>query len=81
MKVKIKEAIHELQVTHVTLSHDLDDIECTKMYMFFCPRCQNPLVQYQGYVVSIMPGKSPIPLPVYIKCPNCKNLYSFNALI
>lgn len=81
MQVVIKEATHELQVTHVTLSYDLDDLNKDKMYMFFCFRCKNPIVQYQGSVVSIMPGKSPIPLPVYVKCINCKKLYSFNALI
>jgi hypothetical protein len=81
MKVVIRNEIRELQVTHVTLAHDLDDPEGAKLKMFFCYNCQNPIAQYQGHVCSIMPGRSAVPLPIYIKCPNCKILYSIQAIV
>lgn len=81
MLVIIKDVKKEIKVTNVTLSYDIDDIAEDKLKMFFCMQCQNPVAQYQGEVLSIMPGATPVRLPIIIKCPHCKHLYRFNAII
>jgi RNase P subunit RPR2 len=81
MLVTIKNIPKEIKVTNVTLSYDIDDIKEDKLKMFFCYNCQNPVAQYQGEVLSIMPGATPVRLPIIVKCPHCKKLYRFNAII
>jgi hypothetical protein len=81
MQVTIKDQTKEIQVTSVTLSYDVNDIKGDKLKMFFCYNCQNPIAQYHGKVLSILPGRTNVPLPIYVKCSHCKNLYSINAII
>jgi hypothetical protein len=81
MQVTIKDKTREIKVTSITLSYDIDDIKEDKLKMFFCYNCQNPVAQYQGEVLSILPGATPIRLPIIVKCPHCKHLYSFNAIV
>lgn len=81
MRAIIREQVKEVPVTTVILQSDVDDQAEERLKMFFCYNCQNPVAQYNGHVFAIMPGKSPVSLPVYIKCPNCKKLYSIQGII
>lgn len=80
MQVIIKEEVHEIPVTSVWLAKDPLDPEGYRLKMFFCPNCQNPVIQYKGHIVTIVPGACPSKLPILAKCSNCKMRYLFEAL-
>jgi hypothetical protein len=81
MQRQIRGEIKELTVTQVTIAIDPNDTAGDNLHMFHCFNCRNWIAQYQGYIFMIAPGRSPCALPVYVKCPNCRTLYSFNAII
>ena len=39
-----------------------------KVKMFFCFNCRIPLIEYQGKVMSIIPGRSPYVPATILKC-------------
>jgi len=39
-----------------------------KVKMFYCYNCRIPLIEYQGNVVSIIPGRSPYTPATILKC-------------
>ena len=39
-----------------------------KVKMFFCFNCRIPLIEYQGNVASIIPGRSPYVPATILKC-------------
>jgi RNase P subunit RPR2 len=81
MKVTIKNEEKNVQVTQVTLRYDNDDLKEERLKMFFCFNCQNEVIQYKGRVVRIMPFAPYVKLPVFVKCRNCKTLYSFQDIV
>jgi RNase P subunit RPR2 len=83
MQVLLKGQVKDLQVTSVILAKDKEDKEGLKLKMFFCPNCQNPLLQYRGCIVWILPGPMPIELPVFIKCSNshCGKVYCVSSVV
>lgn len=83
MKYFVAGVSRNIQITTVTLSHDIDDIYNENMYVFHCIRCGTPILQYQGFVASIMPGLAPIKLPTILRCRNskCKHSYSFQTIV
>jgi hypothetical protein len=70
-----------LSVIDVIIGIDEEDSE--NLNAFFCPYCHNqqPLLQYQGKIISITPGHAPIRLPLIKRCSGCKRNYSFNSII
>ena len=83
MQVKIKDEVKNVQVTSVTLAHDMNDEFGMNLYMFHCIRCGSPILQYQGFVTHIVPGLVPTTLPMILRCNNsrCKHYYSFQSLV
>lgn len=75
--------INDVQITSVILHRDKTDKEHTKLYLFHCIRCGNPVVQYQGFIVNILPGMAPIELPIVVRCNNssCKHKYAMSAVV
>lgn len=51
--------------------------------MFYCPHCRFPVAQYEGSVVTILPGSSPSKLPLIAQCRgrNCGIKYIFNLML
>lgn len=51
--------------------------------MFYCPRCRFPILQFEGELVTILPGSSPSKLPIAIQCRgrDCGIKYRFNLMI
>lgn len=51
--------------------------------MFYCPKCRFPILQFEGEIVTILPGGSPSRLPLVIQCrgQNCGRKYMFNLMI
>ena len=80
MEVTILERKQNIQVTSVIIGLDKNDPNGEMLHMFFCPNCQNPICQYKGRLVSIMPGASPLKLPVLIRC-RCKRVYQIDDVV
>ena len=38
--------------------------------MYYCPDCREPIVRYKGDIVCEIPGESPKPYPLEVKCKN-----------
>ena len=73
----------EVSIPLIDVIISSDDDNPTNLNAFFCPYCRNPqpLLQYQGKIISITPGHAPIKLPLIKRCSNCKRNYSFNSII
>lgn len=69
--------IKTIQVTSVVLVHSDDDL----MKMFFCNDCRESVFQYQGRIISIMPGTPPETVPFLIKCKRCHKAYRIIDII
>jgi len=70
MHVMIRNESKELFVTSVTLATDPRDIDGSEINPFYCFRCQNFIGKFQGRVLGIMPGFSPVQLPFLFTCDN-----------
>jgi len=83
MKFVTTKEINETQITHVILHRDVNDLKNERLYLFHCVKCGNAVVQYQGFVVQILPGLAPISLPIVARCNNstCRQKYAFSALV
>lgn len=75
MDVIILDKKKNIKVTSVIIGHDEEDEKNEKLHMFFCPNCQNPICQYIGRIVRIIPGSTPLTLPVLLKCLRCGKVY------
>jgi hypothetical protein len=75
--------VKTIQVTSVILSHDYNDPTGANLYAFHCHRCGNVVIQYKGFVVSVLPGLAPVKLPTILRCQNskCKQHYSFQTIV
>ena len=81
MDVIIIDKKRSLKVTSVVIGRDLNDLEGEKLHMFFCYNCQNPICQYIGKVISILPGSTPLSLPILLKCGRCGKIYQITDII
>ena len=73
--------LKQIALTTVTLSHDMDDPQGARLHMFFCCNCGTPLGQYKGFVYSIHPGSTNVPLPWIQRCDTCKHKFGINAIV
>ena len=71
MKILIKEGIKYIDV--ITVAIIRNDSEQFKMWN--CPTCKNPVFQYKGNVINIVPGYAPTEIPIITQCNNCKQKY------
>lgn len=78
MKITTPAGSTDIKVQTITLSHLRD--EPTRVYLFHCFRCGNPMNQVQGGITRIFPGLSPTPTVTIIqKCKQCGELYTFQT--
>lgn len=73
--------LQQMPLTTVTLSHDIDDPAGSRVHMFFCYNCGTPMGQYKGFVYSMMPGASGVPLPWIQRCDTCKRKFAINSIV
>lgn len=78
MQIFIKKLLKNVPVTTVILGKDWDDPQGHNLHMFFCFNCQNPLVQYKGFVTKILPGDLNEPVGAYLRCDNCGRVYNIH---
>lgn len=71
----------QMPVTSVILDRDPLDVQGNRVYMFHCSRCGCPVTQYQGDIISIMPGAVPHVTAVIAQCEKCKRRYLFRSIV
>ena len=83
MEIHLKDEVRELRVISVVLDRDHDDPYGYRLKMWFCPNCQNPVIQYKGEMSYVLPGDLGIAPSTYIKCSNsrCRKIYSFQSIV
>lgn len=69
-----------IEVTSVIIGHDPKDPQGNIAHMFFCYNCQNPIAQYIGRVLRIIPGSTPLSLPVLLKC-RCGKVFQIEDIL
>lgn len=69
----------KVAITSVYLEKFVDG----SIHKFFCSDCRNAVCQYQGEVVSIVPGLAPSSLPLLVQCSNekCRRKYQFISFV
>lgn len=81
MKVIIKDNTEDIKVTTITLARDVQDPDGYRLKMFHCPTCGNPVIQFKGRVIYMMPGGAPVSMGTVAMCSKCKNRYLFDAIL
>jgi len=81
MDVIILDKVRTMDVVSITINSDKKDPEGKKVKMWFCPNCQNPCFQYTGKLISVVPGSTPSPVRVIIKCLRCGTIYQINDIL
>lgn len=81
MDVTILDKKINLNVTSVIIASDPQDTKNQILHMLFCINCQNPLCQYIGKVIRIVPGTTPLSLPIILKCNRCKRIYQIEDIL
>ena len=52
-----------------------------ELELFYCPKCRYPLLQYQGDIVTLLPGTSQSRLPIVVQCRSCSHKYMFHFIV
>lgn len=81
MDVIILNTKRNIDVTSVIISSDKKDKENNIVHMFFCYNCQNPIAQYVGKILRIIPGSTPLSLPILLKCLRCGIVYQIEDIL
>lgn len=66
MKLKIRDQVKDMDVVTVSLVENFTN----NAKMFHCPTCRNPIFQYKGRLVKILPGYTPTKIPTIHRCSN-----------
>ena len=79
MKISVRDQIKDIDVVTVTLVEHRG----SGFKMFNCPTCKNPIFQYKGRLVSIVPGYTPTKIPVVKQCSNnnCRQKYLLSTIV
>ena len=79
MKILIREQIKDIDVITVAIAENFTN----NMKMFNCPTCKNPVFQYKGRLVSIIPGFAPTEVPTIVQCSNsnCRQKYLISIIL
>jgi len=50
--------------------------------IFYCHQCRYPVFQYEGDIVTLLPGSVPSPLPILCQCKgkNCGHKYVLHPM-
>ena len=81
MDVIILKTAKHIDVTSVILTADPHDKLGKDLHMFFCFNCQNPIAQYIGKIIRIVPGSTPLSLPILLKCLRCGKIYQMEDIL
>lgn len=84
MRFRIKGKIADLDVTTVVLEYNPNIIQKDMpegLMLWHCPIDNQPLFQYSGKQVMIIPGRVPTKLPVIAQCSKCKTKYLIVSII
>ena len=79
MRILIREEIKDIDVVTVAIVENYTD----NFKMFNCPTCKNPIFQYKGRLVAILPGYAPTEVPIVIQCSNsnCRQKYLLKTIV
>jgi uncharacterized protein with PIN domain len=80
MKFHIRGKEIEEDVTSVVLQFKAED-SLESLLLWHCPICTEPLFQFSGKMISIIPGSTPTKIPVIVDCRKCKNKYLINSIV
>ena len=84
MKFQIRGQSVDVDLTSVILEYNpiLDENETLEsLILWHCPICNQPLFQYSGKVIMIVPGKTPTKIPVIVNCEKCHHKYLINSIL
>ena len=84
MRFKIQGKSIDLEVTTIVLEYNPNIIQNDSpegLILWHCPIDNQPLFQYSGRQVMIIPGMVPTRLPVIKECPKCKTKYLVVSII
>lgn len=80
MQFRIKGVPIDVSVTTVVLDSHLTDTP-EGLILWHCPIDNQPLFQYSGKQVMIIPGMVPTNVPIIIQCSKCKQKYLIVSII
>jgi len=81
MLFQIRNIPTEIDVTSVILSYNTREADFNNLILWHCPICNQPLFQYTGKVLMIVPGMTPATSPpILIACARCKHKYLVNSI-
>lgn len=84
MRFSILGKIADVNVTTVVLEANQNIIQKDSpegLLMWHCPIDNQPLFQYSGRQVMIVPGMVPTPLPILHECQKCRTKYLIISMI
>ncbi len=81
MKFQIQGKIADLTVTTVVLEYTPTKDNPEGLILWHCPIDNQPLFQYSGRQVMIIPGMVETKLPLIHQCPRCKTKYLIVSVI
>lgn len=56
------------KICSVWLDAEIDDDGTDKIKLFFCFNCRVPLIEYEGRVITIVPGNTPYTPSTLLQC-------------
>lgn len=79
MRIQLITGEREIDVTTVSIVENYED----NWKMWNCPTCKNPVFQYRGKVIQILPGFIPTEVPVLVQCGNssCRQKYFIKTIL
>lgn len=79
MKIKLISGHKDIDVITVSVVENWGE----NFKMFNCPTCKNPIFQYRGKMISIVPGYTPTEVPFVTQCSNasCRQKYLVKSIL
>jgi hypothetical protein len=78
MRFNIKGLSTDIEVTTVVLEHNPNIIQKDSpegLILWHCPIDNQPLFQFSGRQVMIIPGMVPTKIPIIVQCSKCHTRY------
>ena len=79
MKIELITGTKDIDVVTVAIVENLTE----NWKLFNCPTCKNPVFQYRGQMVAIVPGYAPAEIPIVLQCSNkdCRQKYLIKTIL
>jgi hypothetical protein len=84
MNFRIRGVPTDIEVTTVVLEYNPNIVQNDSpegLMLWHCPIDNQPLFQFSGRQVMIIPGMVPTRLPILNQCPKCKQKYLVIAMV